>query len=222
MEAVAVILPVFAATAAVSVIWLARLSDHFWSWIESFNAVLGLSAAVITLFQVQTATYEARLETALSAARLNLSWVLTRTEYLMENCGVWWGDVLEDYEVANEKADAACVQRTHGVSTCAVCRIGHLVGQYRSLAFSPQSPEWNAENLHFNICEGQQDSFDLCGAISAYTSSAERVAALKSDRNPFAEAAGGPVAMWILQGLVAVFLGLQLGKTVHSRRKEAE
>lgn len=221
MAAAAIILPVFLVTAAISMVWLASLSDRFWSWIDGFNTLLGLIAAIITLFQVQTGNYEKRLDAALAETRLKLAWTLTRTEYEMENCGVWWGDVLEDYEAANKKAHDACFVEQNDQRVCEMCRIGHLVGQFRTHAFDHEEPEWNAENLSFNICDNQPDKYNMCQAINAYVASANKVTEIKAERNTFADLAGGPVAMSILQALIAIYLGLQMGKIVHNRRKAA-
>lgn len=219
MEAVFYIVPIFLVSAVVSVYWLAPMSDRVWVWIDGTNALIGLAAAIITLFQVNTTLYEQKLERALSETRLNLAWVLTRTEYEMENCGIWWGDVLEDYETANAKAAVECRSTVNGLPACDMCRIAHLTGQYRSLAFSPDEPEFNADNLSFNICDGQEDTYQMCSSISAYVASAENVTRIKAEKSRLSEIAGGPAAQWVLQILVALFLALQLGRTVHSRRK---
>lgn len=221
MTAAAIILPVFLLTAAVSMIWLATLSDSFWSWIDVLNTLLGLAAAVITLFQVQMLSHEKRLDAALAETRSNLAWTLTRTEYEMENCGVWWGDVLEDYEAANDKASDACFTEMNGQPFCEMCRIGHLVGQFRSRAFDHEEPEWNAENLAFNICGGGDDTYSMCQAINAYVASAKHVTDIKAEKSELADLAGGAMAMSVLQALIAIYLGLQMGKIVHNRRKAA-
>lgn len=209
MQLLAVFL-VFLATSLASVFLLSQRTDRFWEVTEYILlsvALVGIAAAVadITASRKQQAVSDAAAASLSAKSSLNY-----RTEWVMNSCGVWWDDVLNQ----TNDTPPACFQ-THPTivgTTCeSSCRAAHFVGQHRMQTYSPAEEREAASSLQMNTCYDGAEDIGTCSNLESYLELASKHAELSASKTLYDFVSGGQASFWI-QVLFALTLGVQAGK----------
>ncbi|MGK7655099.1 hypothetical protein ACSQ76_22710 [Roseovarius sp. B08] len=201
---------VFLATSLASIFVLSKRSDRFWELTEYILlsvALVGIAAAVadISASRKQQAVSDAAAASLSAKSRLNY-----RTEWIMNSCGIWWNDVLNQ----TNDTPPACFQTYPTIvgTTCeSSCRAAHFVGQHRMQTYSPTEEHEAASGLHMNICYDGAEDIGMCSNLESYLELTSKHAELSASRTLYEFVSGGQASFWI-QVLFALTLGVQAGK----------
>lgn len=205
-----VVFLVFLATSLASVFLLSGRSDRFWEVTEYILlsvAMVGIAAAVadITASRKQQAISDAAAASLSAKSSLNF-----RTEWVMNSCGVWWDDVLNQ----TNDTPPACF-RSHPTivgATCeSSCRAAHFVGQHRMQTYSPTEEHEAASGLHRNICYDGAEDIGMCSNLDSYLELSSKHAEFSTSKTLYDFVSHGQASFWI-QVLFALTLGVQAGK----------
>lgn len=206
---------IFLAASLFSYYGLQRLSDQAWARIDYAAVFLGLIGVLLALAEVGATRKQQRIDRLQLQTQASFQDVMTRMEYLMEECGVWWNVVLDQ-----TNKDPEICRKSHPRvpnKTCKeTCRAGHFVMQHRRSVIGAEQLSNPARNLKGLVDQVQGDEFSLLRETTdRYASNAEMLSAAKK-RKPLI----GPTAQSLAQILIAIALGLEVGKVRHSARRQ--
>ena len=130
------------------------LPKVWWKSLEIAVVVTGFVAVLAALSQISLARFERAISDTVIQAQTDFRRIERVAEQGLMSCGLWWNDVASwNYVPSN----AACVIEAGGEPTsCAVCRIGHMVYQERNTSFGLASEGSQAldrgDFLRSNFC----------------------------------------------------------------------
>lgn len=205
----------FLITSFLSCIGLNFLPSKHWKWIDYSAVLLGFIGVILTLSEVNETKRQQKIDRSQIETQSRFQDVMTRTEYLMEECGVWWNIVLDQ----TNKDPAACnlPHPQFAGKTCKeTCRAGHFVMQHRRDVIGTSELNYLAENLRDLVDSTEGPEFaSLRRATNAYFISAQKLSA-EQRNNPMVNS----FILVFAQLLIAFALGLEVGKIYHSVRNK--
>lgn len=184
----------------------------------------GFIAVVAALSQISLTRFERSISDMVLQAQTDFRRIERVAEAGLMSCGLWW------YNVASWEyvpPDAPCVLEVEGQATsCAVCRIGHMVYQERNTSFGLVSEDsqaiYRGDFLRSNFCHESLVApayQTICPVAAKYSDTVEQLRSsyerVRTD-NLFQF---GRLIDPYLQYLFMIVLGLELGKILTDARR---
>lgn len=201
---------VFITAAALSIFFLAKLSDRFWELTEYTLLTVALVGIAVAVADIRASRKQQDVSEALAASQSAKSSLNYRTEWVMNSCGVWWNDVLNQ----TNETPLACLKdhpTLEGLTCESSCRAAHFVGQHRMQAYSPREEFSAASELYLNICYDGAADIGMCDHLESYRDLAQKNAELSQSKSLYDYVSSNQAAFWV-QILFALTLGVQAGK----------
>jgi len=209
---------VFIVMAVFSIILMSKFSEKFWERAEYMLLATALLGITATVADINASRKEQEIFQAMTASQSSKSHLINRTEWVMNSCGVWWDDVINQ----TNKAPPECV-KTHPMienETCeSSCRAAHLVLQHRMQAYEPSAEYLAASGLYRNICYDGAADIGVCNFLASYRDFAAEHASLSRSMSLYDYVSSNQVSFWI-QILFALTLGVQAGKIRRDAREK--
>lgn len=205
-----IVILVFLATSLTSIFLLSKRSDRFWEVTEYVLLAVALVGIATAVADINASRKQQAISDAAAASLSAKSSLNYRTEWIMNSCGVWWDDVLNQ----TNDTPPECFQ-THptmvGTDCESSCRAAHFVGQHRMQMYSPSEEHEAASVLHMNICYEGADDIGMCSNLETYLELASKHAELSASKTLYDFVSGDQASFWV-QVLFALTLGVQAGK----------
>ncbi len=200
------------------------LPELWWKSLEVVVVITGFVAVLAALSQISLARFERNISDTVIEAQTDFRRIERVAERGLMSCRLWWDDVASwEYVPPN----ATCVKEAGGEPTsCAVCRIVHMVYQERNTSFGLASEGSQAldrgDFLRSNFCHESLTAPEyksICPSVSKYS---DTVSFLQKSyevaRTDWLFRFGRSIDPW-LQYVFMVILGLELGKIITDIRR---
>lgn len=196
----------------------------WWKVLEITVVISGFVAVLAALSQISLTRFEKNISDTVILAQTDFRRIERAAEAGMMSCGLWWNDVASwDYL----PPDAPYVILAGDEPTsCAVCRIGHMVYQERDTSFGLVSENSQALDrghfLRMNFCNKNLTDSEyqaICPVVSKYANTVETLkTAYDTVRTNDFFLFGRMIDPW-LQYVFMVILGLEFGKILTDIRR---
>lgn len=174
--------------------------------LEYFLIVLALVGILTAIAQIESESQKTKALQLTNNAEQLFGSILSRIEYRMDQCEVWWNVALDQ----TNKNPPAC-QSSKKCSEA--CRTAHMISQYRWRPIETELSEW--ENFQSLICSPSLRD-PICDQTDRFIEVLEK--AKTTEHKSEAQILANNYFLIIVQLLTGFGLGLECGK-IKSRRR---
>ena len=168
--------------------------------LEYFLIVIALVGILTAIAQVESESRKTKALQLTNSAEQIFGSILSRIEYRMDQCGVWWNVALDQ---TNKNPPACQVS-----DMCKeACRTAHMISQYRWRPIETELSDW--ENFQFLICHPSLRD-PICDRTDQFLDALEAAKAAETDAE--AQFLASNIVLIAVQLLAGLGLGLEFGK----------
>lgn len=187
-----------------------RVPDWIFRNLEYFLIVIALVGILTAIAQIET---ESRKTTALqltNRAEQLFGSILSRIEYRMDQCEVWWSVALDQ---TNKNPPACQVSK----QCSEACRTAHMISQYRWRPIETELSEW--ENFQSLICHPSLRD-PICDQTDRFIEVLKRAKAMEAESKR--QILANNYFLIVVQLLAGFGLGLEFGKIRAGKSRAGE
>lgn len=209
---------VFVVVSIASSLVAPRITRQRWNFVEYAIVAAGIIAILAALAQVRADKRKDHLHELAAEAQTKLHDLFRSTDYLLHECGVDRTYVIDQTNEDPPACEARNPKRD-GQSCKMNCRVGHLVWQLPEVVSETDVNLTQVESLQLDLCrEPLNQKLGICEPATAYLSAVHNLdSAIRQNKDLLDFSSG--LVLTISQYVLAVFLGLQIGKTTRDLRR---